>query len=245
MTRSYAKIMMCFVALCLLPPTVQGCSGCLPRTACQEFRDADLVFTGRQMSGWLGPLSSDLFVWFRPIVEMFTSHRTIRYSITEQFKGEALSESVLVDHPLSACGLEVAPGEEFLLYAYRSDSRLMLQPCSRTKRSRDDTGELELLRDWGENGQPDSILGIVTGDDSDLWWRRTEPSRPLSGRLEIGFRETEVSIDVGADGVFELPLTIGEDIPAIMFEHRQVMGVVSKVMARQKGCSQWILLSSQ
>lgn len=105
---------------------------------------------------------------FRGEVVAVDANNEITFSVRESFKGADQKLATVRGQRISDCGVEVAVGQEFLVWAYHdSDGRLTTNICTRTRPALNMPGDLLLLRKrstWWRN--PLSSVRVVR------WWQR-------------------------------------------------------------------------
>ena len=120
-----------------------------PRTFAEEIAQATAIFTGTVMSIEEHTSESGRFVDGQPI------HYTVKINVTKSWRGTPEGVATVTMPYLGggeySCGIEVKPGQAYLIYAYGQDgltasiSTRGVGPCSRTRLLSQASDDVSLL----------------------------------------------------------------------------------------------------
>lgn len=121
------KIFMLAASAFILYADIANACSCLPRQPEAYFESANVVFAGRvvdviEPGRRLGRYNPNV------------TNRRVRFEVSEVWKGNKARQIVLTTSESSAsCGFNFIEGENYLVYAARSEGRLTTNLCSGTK----------------------------------------------------------------------------------------------------------------
>src|SRR5262245_52192838 len=107
------------------------CEG--PDSPNEKLRSADVVFAGKVIAEsklWWWP-SWINFKWSPPFIrrdDASYQSRTV-FEVTTVWKGDIFAKTSVISEPLSSCGYRFRSGEEYIVYAGRSEGGLRTAAC--------------------------------------------------------------------------------------------------------------------
>jgi len=219
-----------FTVLSLGTARVLACECAGNRPVCQEYWDVSAIFVGTVINSRTVTVKEGTYP---------EQMRAVRISLDEIFRGVEGSEvEVLTGFGGGDCGFGFRQAQQYLVYAYRSESdgKLYTSICTRTKSISDAEDDLTYIRGLNKAKTGSTISGEVMKYLRDA--QGVLANQPLAGVRVVIEGEKKFEIVTNDKGQYRIDqLPAGEyTVKPVPPEHLAARGPERKIKVADRGC---------